>query len=201
MKIFKENSYDIVRLYVNQLGIMIFSIFLSTAVADLKNESLSTALSVIVSIFSIGFYLVLIYYAMWEIGAKDKIRIDGGKAEPCKCKGLVMGAFANVPNLILGMLTILFLVIFLLTNNDAVYSVFLIINMLMRIHASMFLGVIMLFVPLDVTATGADINYIPYLVQSILFTVLPLISVAVTHLAYSLGSKEKKIFSFLTNKK
>ena len=83
MKIFKENSYDIVRLYINQLGIMIFSMLLYTAVGSFENESLSTSLSVFVSIFSTCFYLALIYYMMWEIGAKDKIRIDGGRMVPC----------------------------------------------------------------------------------------------------------------------
>ena len=55
MKIFKENSYDIVRLYVNQLGIMIFSMLLYSAVGSFENESLSSALSVFVSIFSVCF--------------------------------------------------------------------------------------------------------------------------------------------------
>ena len=84
MKIFKENSYDVVKLYVNQLGIMIFSMLLYTAVGAFENEKLSLALSIFVSVFSICFYLVLIYYAIWEIGAKDKIRIDGGRMEPSK---------------------------------------------------------------------------------------------------------------------
>ena len=96
MKIFKENSYDIVRLYVNQLGIMIFTMLLVFAGGQ------NTTLGIIISLFSTVFYLVLIYYVVWEIGAKDKIRIEGGKAEPCKYKGLVMGLWANVPNLVLG---------------------------------------------------------------------------------------------------
>ena len=106
MKIFKENSYDIVRLYINQLGIMIFSMLLYTAVGSFENESLSTSLSVFVSIFSTCFYLALIYYMMWEIGAKDKIRIDGGRMVPCKLKGLLMGTFANLPNFVLGALSV-----------------------------------------------------------------------------------------------
>ena len=200
MKIFKENSYDIVRLYVNQLGIMIFSMLLNISVGVLKNESLASTLSVIVSVFSIGFYLTLIYYVIWEIGAKDKIRVDGGRAEPCKSKGLVMSLFANVPNLVLGLLTIISLSIFMVGGNEVVYSVFLIVNLLMRWHASMFLGVIGVIAPLG-ESVGTDINYTAYLVQAILFTVLPLISVLVTHLGYTLGFKEKKLFSFLTNKK
>ena len=199
MKIFKENSYDIVRLYVNQLGIMIFSMLLYTAVGSFENESLSSSLSVFVSVFSTCFYLVLLYYAMWEIGAKDKIRIDGGRMTPCKNKGLVMGLFANVPNLVLGLLSVILMSAFLLGGGDGVYAGFLVFNTIMRFHASMLLGVITALVPSGLSEGAID--YVEFLIEAILFTVLPLISVAVTHLAYTLGSREKKIFSFLSAKK
>ena len=198
MKIFKENSYDIVRLYVNQLGIMIFSMLLYTAVGSFENEKLSNALGIFVSIFSICFYLVLIYYVVWEIGAKDKIRIEGGRAEPCKHKGLVMGLFANVPNVVLSLFTLLFLAIYLASGNTAASSVFFIFNLITRFHASMYLGIISAVVPTGLSAGAVD--YIEMLTETILFVVIPLVSVAVTHLAYHLGSKEKKLFSFLTNK-
>lgn len=199
MKIFKENSYDIVRLYVNQLGIMIFSMLLYTAVGSFENESLSSSLSVFVSVFSTCFYLVLVYYAMWELGAKDKIRIDGGRMTPCKNKGLVMGLFANVPNLALGLLSVILMFAFLLGGGDGVYAGFLVFNTIMRFHASMLLGVITALVPSGLSE--GSIDYVEFLIEAILFTVLPLISVAVTHLAYTLGSREKKIFSFLSAKK
>ena len=199
MKIFKENSYDIVRLYVNQLGIMIFSMLLYTAVGSFQNEKLSLGLRVFVSIFSVCFYLVLIYYVMWELGAKDKIRIDGGRMEECKRRGLVMGVFANVPNFVLGFLTVCFMSIFLMTNNDGVYAAFLISNTVMRFHASMYLGFITAIVPTGISAGAID--YTEFLIEAVLFTVIPAISVGVTHLAYTLGSKEKKLFGIFRSKK
>lgn len=199
MKIFKENSYDIVRLYVNQLGIMIFSMLLYTAVGSFENAALSNALSVFVSVFSTCFYLVLVYYAVWEIGAKDKIRIDGGRLERCNSKGLVMCLFANVPNFLLGILTVILLSLFLLTGNDGIYAAFLIFNTVMRFHASMFLGFITAIVPAGLSAGAID--YVEFLIEAILFTVFPIVSVAVTHLAYQLGLREKKLFSLLLRKK
>jgi hypothetical protein len=177
---------------------MIFSMLLYTAVGSFENKSLSNALSIFVSVFSIGFYLVLIYYSVWELGAKDKIRIDGGRMEPCKHKGLVMGLFANVPNLVLGALSVILLSIFLIGGGDGVYAGFLIFNTIMRFHSSMWLGVITDLVP---SLSATKIDYIEFLIEAVLFTVLPLVSVGVTHLAYTLGSKEKKIFSFLSGKK
>ena len=199
MKILKGNLYDIVRLYINQLGIMIFSMLLYTAVGSFENERLSNSLSIFVSVFSICFYLVLIYYVVWEIGAKDKIRIDGGRLEPCAKKGLIMGIFANVPNFVLGILTVLLLAIFLMSGNDGVYAFFLILNTFMRFHASMYLGLITAIVPTGISS--GPIDYTEFLIESILFTVIPILSVAVTHLVYYLGSRERKLFSLFTGKR
>lgn len=199
MKIFKENSYDIVRLYVNQLGIMIFSMLLYTAVGSFSDEKVASISSILVSVFSICFYLVLIYYVLWEIGAKDKIRIDGGKIEPSPKKGLIMGLFANIPNFVLGLLTVLFLVLFMATKNDGIYAAFLIFNTITRFHASMYLGVIVAAVP--GMTFGDSVDYTEFLIESILFAVIPIISPLITHLAYTLGSKEKRLFNFTKSKK
>ena len=199
MKIFKENSYDIVRLYVNQLGIMIFSMLLYTAVGSFENESLSTSLSVFVSVFSTCFYLALIYYMMWEIGAKDKIRIDGGRMELCKSKGLLMGVFANVPNFVLGAISVLTVSVYLIGNVEIFRSAFIVFNTITRFHDAMLLGVITEIVPGGISA--GEVDYIEFLLESILFMILPAISVLVTHLAYSLGLREKKLLSVFKSKK
>ena len=198
MKTFKENSYDIVRLYINQLGIMIFSMLLYTAVGSFSDEKLSKISSIVVSVFSVCFYLVLVYYVLWEIGAKDKIRIDGGKMVPTPKKGLIMGLFANIPNFALGLLTVLFLVLFMITKNDGLYAAFLILNTITRFHSSMYLGVISI---IPGRTSGDAVDYNEFLIESILFTVLPIISPLVTHLAYTLGSKEKRLLPFTRFKK
>ena len=202
MKIFKENSYDIVRLYINQLGIMIFASLLYTPVLSMDNAKLSSGLSIVISILSVSFYLALIYYVMWELGAKDKIRIDGGKMEPCKQKGLVMGLYANVPNLILGLGTIISLSALYANGSNGANVCFIIFNNVMRFTASMFMGIINAIFPVSSAISTADMSsYDNYLPAAILFTGLPLLSVAVTHLAYYLGTKEKKLLSLVFGKK
>ena len=110
-----------------------------------------------------------------------------------------MSLFANVPNFIFGILTTIFLAIYLFTGSDGIYALFLIFNTIMRFHASMYLGVITAIVPSSAVAESVD--YIEFLIEAILFTVLPMISVLVTQLAYTLGSKEKKLLSFMSTKK
>ncbi len=195
MRTFKENSYDIVRLYINQLGIMIFSLLLYTAVGSMKNETLSTALSVLVSVFSTCFYYVLIYYVVWEIGARDKIRIDGGRMIPNESKGLVMGLFANIPNIVISFAMTLFSLISTLTENTVSNSIFLVLNLITRLHESMFLGLISTIVP------ALNVGRFEYFLASILFFILPFISVIITHVAYYLGRREKKIFDVFSKRK
>lgn len=196
MKIIKENSYDIVRLYVNQLGIMIFSMLLYTAVGSFENEKLSFALTIFVSAFSLLFYMALVYYMMWEIGAKDKIRIDGGRMSPCRAKGLVMGIIANIPNFVLAALTLIFLIIYLLGGKN-ILSAFATSNLILRFHSSMYLGIITSIVP---SSSGTSPDFIEYLIETILFLVLPIISIVTIHVSYYLGTKDKKIFSLRKKK-
>ena len=196
MKIIKENSYDIVRLYVNQLGIMIFSMLLYTAVGSFENEKLSFALTIFVSAFSLLFYMALVYYMMWEIGAKDKIRIDGGRMSPCRAKGLVMGIIANIPNFVLAALTLIFLIIYLLGGKN-ILSAFATSNLILRFHSSMYLGIITSIVP---SSSGTSPDFIEYLIETILFLVLPIISIVTVHVSYYLGAKDKKIFSLRKKK-
>jgi len=196
MKIFKENSYDIVKLYINQIGITIFSMFLYTAVAMIEDQVLFEQLRLVVSIFSILFYLSLIYNVVWEIGAKDKIRIDGGRMSPCKHKAFVMSIFANIPNFVLAGFAAIFVALGLLTKNDGLYSVFFIFYFILKFHSSMYMGCIQALTPNDPNV----VDYNDCLIESILFIVFPLISIAVAHFSYQLGLKDKRLFAFFDGK-
>lgn len=191
MRLLKENFYDIVRLYVNQIGIMIFSTFLYTAVGFVEEEPLGTNLVTAVSVFAILFYFVLIYYVVWEQGAKDKIRIDGGRYDAPRAKGFLLGVFANVPNFVLAGFTFLFLIIYN-AGQTGVADVLGVFDMIMRFHGSMYMGLIRGITPSEIVEGG--INVADCMVETALFIVLPMISTAISHLAYSLGRRDKKLF-------
>lgn len=97
----RENSYTIVKMFLNQIGMTVFGIMLAMA-----TKSNSTLL-LITGLFSVGFYLFLLYSMMWEIGAKDKIRIDGGRAALDPCKGVYISLCANVINILTAVLIII----------------------------------------------------------------------------------------------
>ncbi len=196
MRLIKEHFYDIVRLYIFQIGIMIFSIFLYMPIGLVEDEQVFTTMRLIASIGSMIFYFVLIYTMMWEMGAKDKLKIDGGRLEPQPQKGFILGLCAYVPNFVLGLVATIFAALCVGGLGVDIQNTFAIIFLITGLHGSMYLGTIQMFNPLPVV--GDEVNYTNYLIQSILYIIIPLLSVAVAHFSYYLGTKEKKLFGFLT---
>ena len=93
---FKSNSDMIVKLYVHQFGLTVFGYLLYSAASASKNKPLILGLG----IFSAVFYLFVLYVLSWDVGAKDKIRIDGGRLTRDKFKGGKVALFGMLPNLV-----------------------------------------------------------------------------------------------------
>jgi hypothetical protein len=189
MKFFKANSYDIVRLYINQIGIAIFSlvVYTATGLVDFKDPSMALTVKGLVSLGSLIFYFSLIYNVCWECGAKDKIRVDGGKSSATPAKGALMSLFANLPNAFLALMTLIFLGVYAFFERGAAFAIF---NLFMRFHQSLYLGLIQWL-----TAALRSESNLDFLVETILYFVLPFISVLICHFGYMLGRKDKKLFS------
>ena len=196
MKFFKDNSYDIVKLFINQIGITIFSLVLYTAVGFIEDAALFTKIIVLVSVFSSIFYLSLLYTAMWDLGAKDVIRIEGGKDTRVHLKGVKMSLIANIPNFALALFTVIMMSIHLSSGSEGAYTVFGVFNLLLRFLNSMYLGIIQ-----GVFSFLPENSDVSFLWQSVGYLVMPLISVIVTHLGYEAGIKNFRIFKALTEKK
>ena len=199
MRFLKDNFQDISKLYINQIGVTIFSFFLYTAIAMVDDESIFSALKIATSVMATLFYLVLSYFIIWEIGAKDKIRIDSGRLSPSPAKGLLISFFANVPNLLLALLAVIFAVL-MIFGNDWALTAFTLVFTILRFHTAMFMGIVQGSAPAGGGELPLDMN--DCLIESALFLLLPVLAVAFAHFAYWMGSNEYKIFGFLsTNKK
>lgn len=193
MRFFKNNSYDIVKLYVNQIGIAIFATVLYTAVGSMGEAKVINALNMAISIFSILFYFVLIYNVCWEYGAKDKIRIDAGRLEYDKIKGIKMSLLASVPNVVISGICVLTAVIYKLASAEFAAVISGVLNFFMRITLSMYLGVVQaVFGAFDSVADASFIG------AGIAFTLISVFSVAVTHIGYTFGVKNFKILSLFS---
>lgn len=195
MKFFKDNSYDIVKLYINQIGIAIFSLVLYTAIGFVDDTSLSLKIRIVMSALATLFYFALLYTVAWEYGAKDKIRIDSGKAKRIPAKGVWLSLAANIPNFILTVPAIISVAIYLGTGIEGFATAFAVFNLLMRFVLSMYLGMIQgVFAPFELE------TYTSYYLQSFGYLLLPLVAVFVTHIGYSFGEKNFRISSLFSSK-
>lgn len=193
MKFLKTNSYDIVRLFINQVGITILSMILYFTVAFAESGNFGKELRLYVSIFTIIFYLVLLYFVAWEFGSKDKMRADSGKIKLSMGKGALMSLCANSLNIILAGVCL----ICLFVAGDTAYTVFGVLNSIMRFISAMYIGLLQfIFAYLE---TSAPADYLIY--QTAGYLILPFVSVLITHVGYWLGAKHIKLSAFLTSGK
>lgn len=194
MRFLKENSYDILRLYINQIGITIFSLVLYTSISSL-DSSLSLKLKISISIFSMLFLFALLYTVAWDWGANDKIRIDAGRVNKRAYKGALMALIANAINFILAAICVICDSLVYFKSVAAANAVSQIANLILRMTNAMYLGVIQgIFVSLK-----AEGFYV--LLQSAAFLVAPLLAILATHIGYTFGLKNIKIFPSSKKKK
>lgn len=203
MNFFKENSYDIVKLYLTQIAISIFALIMYTALGFVKaNSTLSVTLQIIISVFSILFYFVLLYTAAWDWGANDKIRADSGKRTLDKTRALKMVAISNVPNYIFAIIPAIGFGLGALGVESFLAKLGAFFIVILRFTASMFQGLIVNVFDFMKTNADGGANYPYYFTEACGYVFMILLSILVTHFAYTLGSKDKKLFGFIkTNKK
>lgn len=95
MQIIKNNFYTIVRLWLTQFAMMFFGALMLWT-AGSKLEWLLPA----ASIFSVLFYLVLLFWFCCEDGLNDSVRIESGRMEKKWYKCTILALVANAPSLL-----------------------------------------------------------------------------------------------------
>lgn len=186
---FHDYSYNVVKMFVNQFAISIFGFSLTIATTSAHVGSAGfDFLTFIVSIFAVIFYLFLIYTLAWEIGAKDKISVDIGKKPYRPHFGLLLSLVANIPNLILAALYL----IATLAKSSNMTFVFRLIATLIQ---GMYFGIIT-SISLPIGGAYVQLNS---LWPTFFLMVVP--AMLTSWLAYFLGMKNFRFFSFIGSKK
>lgn len=114
---YRKNSYHISRQVINQLGLIIFSLVIMFTVSAMPDD-LEDSMAIVASVFSIAFYMFLIFYAMRETGNKDSVRIGTGRLAYDKLFGLKVGFAASVPNYLFALL-----MLFGLLFSDTLFAI------------------------------------------------------------------------------
>ena len=109
-KFWKENSYDIVKMFIYQMGMTVFGLVASMATIKLSiSMNLPYGERWILSLGSAlgaGLYVYLLGYMTTEIGSRDGIRIEAGRLSYNRFKGLYMSLMANSLNIVLALFSI-----------------------------------------------------------------------------------------------
>lgn len=95
-RFFADHSYDMVKMMLNQIAIAIFGFSLVLAAGLASSPTLRN----VTSVFSILFYLFLLYITAWDIGYKDKISVSLGKKRFIPWKGALISLCANAFNFV-----------------------------------------------------------------------------------------------------
>ena len=107
MGFWKKHSYQVVRLFIIQIGITIFGLVLSFAVSTAFRERDDQIPLLMVSIFSVLFYLFLLYSVAWEMGGKDRLSLDAQHASPRGGTGFLLSTLSEIPNFLLCLLMLI----------------------------------------------------------------------------------------------
>ncbi len=188
MRFLKENSYSIIKLYINQLGISIFSLLLYSSVATLKNDKLSLNLTVGISVFAILFYFALIYTTAWDIGASDIIKIESGRMKSQKYKGAALSFFASIANILLAGICVISMSLYI-NGIDGAIGFSQVSNLILRLTDAMYIGVLQ-----GIFSSFIEDANMYNLLQSYGYLATPILTVLVTHLGYVFGMKNFRIF-------
>ncbi len=165
---------------LNQFGAAILGVTVTAATTK------SARVQLFASIFAVIFYLFLLYTAMWDIGSKDKIKVDGGRMKPDSLRGLKASLLGNIPNYVLA-LGVTVGMIFGSELGPFAYGwahdVFFYSNAAARLWQAMFVGVIKYLIP-NGLGYGAQIAW-----SAGVFFGITLPSLAASGLGYYMGTR------------
>ena len=174
----KINSDTVSKLYVHQFGLTVFGMLLYQAASVSKNVPLVIGLG----IFSTVFYLFLLYVLAWDVGAKDKIKIDGGRLQLDPVKGAKFAFAGMIPNLFIAVLAFIGFIFKTAVGADWAIGLYGVAQLVGVYLNAMYLGI-------------GDVTGIAY--QPYYLFVICIPAIAVCGVGYRLGVKEK--FGVLTS--
>ncbi len=90
---FADNGSAVKKLFLNQFGAIVFGLMI-VMLSVMTEQPVVAWLTAFVSVF---FYLYLIFLTVWEKGASDILKVQGGRLSPRANEGLKIGIAVNIP--------------------------------------------------------------------------------------------------------
>lgn len=169
----KNQSYLIFRCIAIQIGMTMFGLVLS--MATVNNDTLQ----LVVGIFSVLFYLYLLADAAFSVGRKEQVKVAAGRAKPDPYTGLFASLCANFLNIGFAVAIWVGFIVGAATGVEQAWSQACI--MIATFIQGMYSGIIG-FLTAYIGASGGILN-------TLLYTLIILPSLAICSLAYYCGTK------------
>lgn len=102
----KRNTGLIAKLYINHIAVAIYGLLMAIIGNYIGNKSMdgNPVLSYVFGAIAVIMYIGIIYVNFWELGASDKIKIDGGRLSYNMYTGLIVSLVATAPSILFGLL-------------------------------------------------------------------------------------------------
>lgn len=167
IKYIKENLDSIFKLFINHVGMMIFGLVVILTSKLLSSKINNEIVFILAGVLSVLMYFSLVYTAMWERGAKDKIKIDGGREKQNLLHGLYIYLIANVIGVISAVVILIFS-FFVTEDESVVNSIYAIFKFIAHYWQSMYLPLttikgIHCIIYILVLIPGALVSFVSYI--------------------------------------
>ncbi len=183
-EILKNGRAVILKMLVTQLGFAMFGFFYAMASVNLGFGDGAVAG---ISVFTVLVYLFILFLHVWEHGAKDRIKIDGGRMKRNVFTGMILSLVANSVNIILAIFVnvgfynldgVGVIPLSEIVSPDWAVDMYRVSNMIARLIQAMYLGFIRVFC-----------NEWPPI-----FFIIVLPAVGISFLGYYLGVSNRAVF-------
>ena len=183
-----ENSKAINKLVLYQFGAAFLGILMYSAAGSVAWLNLATG------VFAILFYMYLIYGAVWDEGARDRIKVDGGRLSVDMWKGVKIAFFANIPNLLIGVVHFIFTTVSVLAQAEWAGNIAFVANAIGVIWEGMYNGIITSIFPRVIGGQYVDLTILQTILRSFSFIVIVLPALLTCNVAYRLGYSGVAVF-------
>ena len=184
MKSFISENFKIIKkLLIYQFGAAFFGILVNSSAGRLP------WLNWLTGVLAVLFYIYLLYSAVWEEGARDRIRVDGGRMTRDNFKGLKIALVANIPNIIIGVVMAAFTVVNVFASAQWAGNIAAIANAVGVLWEGMYVGIITAIFPQFDYASGTAIvlSSAQIILRSVTFILIVLPALGSCFAAYKLG--------------
>lgn len=162
-----------VKMFLNQFATAIFGFSLMMACMQGGHYTLRN----VTSVGAIIFYLFLLYVNSWEIGYRDKISFDLGKAKRGAWTGALISLCANAVNFIFA----IFILLGTLIQNEFFGNVGAVCKFLAVFLEGMYTGIL-----------AHPVGGVPLNTYALVWFLIPLPAILVSSIAYYLGLHDVK---------